>query len=290
VTLTAKVSETVRKVAFDSGDVVRAGDVIVDLSSGAQLAGLEEARASFQEAERQLARSQELAQTKIISESQLDTQRSIRDAAKARMDVVRAQLSDRVITAPFDGILGLRRVSPGSLVTPGTEIATLDDISVIKLDFTVPERYLAVLSRGQQIAARSETYPDRDFTGVVASVDSRVDPVTRSVTVRADVPNPDRLLRPGMLLSVRLYQSPREAIVVPEIAVLQVGTQAFVYRVSREQTAERVKVELGSRRRGEVEIAAGLAAGDTIVTEGAVKLRDGVRITTAAGAAAAAGQ
>jgi membrane fusion protein (multidrug efflux system) len=104
------------------------------------------------------------------------------------------------------------------------------------------------------------------------------------------VPNPDRLLRPGMLLSVRLYQSPREAIVVPEIAVLQVGTQAFVYRVSREQTAERVKVELGSRRRGEVEIAAGLAAGDTIVTEGAVKLRDGVRITTAAGAAAAAGQ
>jgi membrane fusion protein (multidrug efflux system) len=290
VTLTAKVSETVRKVAFDSGDVVRAGDVIVDLSSGAQLAGLEEARASFQEAERQLARSQELAQTKIISESQLDTQRSIRDAAKARMDVVRAQLSDRVITAPFDGILGLRRVSPGSLVTPGSEIATLDDISVIKLDFTVPERYLAVLSRGQQIAARSETYPDRDFTGVVASVDSRVDPVTRSVTVRADVPNPDRLLRPGMLLSVRLYQSPREAIVVPEIAVLQVGTQAFVYRVSREQTAERVKVELGSRRRGEVEIAAGLAAGDTIVTEGAVKLRDGVRITTAAGAAAAAGQ
>ena len=148
VTLTAKVSETVRKVGFDSGDIVRAGDVIVDLSSGAQLAGLEEARAAYQEAERQLARGQELAQTKIISESQLDTQRSTRDAAKARMDVVRAQLSDRVITAPFDGILGLRQVSPGSLVTPGTPIATLDDISVIKLDFTVPERYLAVLANG----------------------------------------------------------------------------------------------------------------------------------------------
>ena len=120
VTLTAKVSETVRKVAFDSGEVVKAGDVIVDLSSGAQLAGLEEARAAYREAERQLARSQELAETKIISESQLDTQRSTRDAAKARMDVVRAQLSDRVITAPFDGVLGLRQVSPGSLVTPGT--------------------------------------------------------------------------------------------------------------------------------------------------------------------------
>jgi membrane fusion protein (multidrug efflux system) len=289
VTLTAKVSETVRKVAFDSGDVVRAGDVIVDLSSGAQLAALEEARAAYQEAERQLARGQELAQSKIISESQLDTQRSTRDAAKARMDVVRAQLSDRVITAPFDGILGLRRVSPGSLVTPGASIATLDDISVIKLDFSVPERYLAVLAEGQDIVAHSETYPDRDFTGQVTSVDSRVDPVTRSLTVRAELPNPERLLRPGMLLSVRLYQAARQAIVVPEIAVLQVGTDAFVYRVSPDQTAARVRIELGSRRRGEVEVVSGLAAGDTIVTEGAVKLRDGARVTNAAQAPAPGG-
>ncbi len=287
VTLTAKVSETVRKVGFDSGDLVRAGDVIVDLSSGAQLAGLEEARAAFQESERQLARGQELAQKQLISASQLDTQRSTRDAAKARMDVVRAQLSDRVITAPFDGVLGLRRVSPGSLVTPGTPIATLDDVSVIKLDFSVPERYLAVLERGQDVAARSETYPEREFAGTVASVDSRVDPVTRSVTVRAEVPNPERLLRPGMLLSVRLYQAPRNAIVVPEIAVIQVGTEAFIYRVSKDQTAERVKVELGSRRRGEVEVASGLAAGETIVTEGAVKLRDGARVASAPAAAAA---
>jgi membrane fusion protein, multidrug efflux system len=291
VTLTAKVSETVRKIAFDSGDVVRAGDVIVDLSSGAQLAGLEEARAAFQDAERQLARGQELAQRQLISASQLDTQRSTRDAAKARMDVVRAQLSDRVITAPFDGVLGIRQVSPGSLVTPGTAIATLDDISLIKLDFSVPERYLAVLSRGQQIVAHSETWPDRDFAGTVASVDSRVDPVTRSVTVRAEVPNPDRLLRPGMLLSVRLYQAARDTIVVPEIAVIQIGTEAFVYRVTREQTAERVKVVLGSRRRGEVEIASGLSAGETIVTEGAVKLRDGSRIAAVpAQAPAAAGE
>ncbi len=289
VTLTAKVSETVRKVAFDSGDIVRAGDVIVDLSSGAQLAGLEEARAAYQEAERQLARGQELAQSKIISESQLDTQRATRDAAKARMDVVRAQLSDRVITAPFDGILGLRRVSPGTLVTPGTAIATLDDISVIKLDFTVPERYIAVLSEGQDIVARSETYPDREFTGKVTSVDSRVDPVTRSVTVRAELPNLERLLRPGMLLGVRLYQAARQTIVVPEIAVLQVGNDAFIYRVSEDQTASRIRVELGSRRRGEVEVVSGLADGDTIVTEGAVKLRDGARVTNAADMPAAGG-
>jgi membrane fusion protein (multidrug efflux system) len=287
VMLTAKVSETVRKVAFDSGDVVQAGDVIVDLSSGAQLAGLEEARAAYREAERQLARSQELAESKIISESQLDTQRATRDAAKARMDVVRAQLSDRVITAPFDGVLGLRQVSPGSLVTPGTPIATLDDISVIKLDFSVPERFLAVLAKGQEIVAQSETYPDREFAGKVASVDSRVDPVTRSLAVRAEIPNRERLLRPGMLLAVRLYQSPRQAIVVPEIAVIQVGTEAFVYRVAPDQTATRAPITLGARRRGEVEVTSGLAPGDTIVTEGAVKLRDGARVTTAPAAAAA---
>ncbi|MGH8242515.1 MAG: efflux RND transporter periplasmic adaptor subunit [Steroidobacteraceae bacterium] len=281
VTLTAKVSETVRKVDFDSGEIVKAGDVIVDLSSGAQLAGLEEARAAYREAERQLARSQELAETKIISESQLDTQRSTRDAAKARMDVVRAQLSDRVITAPFDGILGLRQVSPGTLVTPGTPIATLDDISLIKLDFQVPERFLAVLERGQDVGARSNTYPGREFAGEVTSVDSRVDPVTRSVTVRAEIPNPDRLLRPGMLMSVQVMLEPREVIAIPEIAVVQVGTDSFVYRVKPDRTVERAKVELGSRSEGEVEVTAGLAAGDRIVTEGIVKLRDGAPVVEA---------
>ena len=282
VTLTAKVSETVRKVAFDSGDIVRAGDVIVDLSSGAQLAGLEEARAAYQEAERQLARGQELAPTKIISESQLDTQRSTRDAAKARMDVVRAQLSDRVITAPFDGVLGLRQVSPGSLVTPGTAIATLDDISVIKLDFPVPERYLAVLARGQDVAAHSETYPDREFAGTVASVDSRVDPVTRAVTVRAEIPNPTGCCAPACCCRSTSSSRRGRRSSCPEIAVVQVGTEAFVYRVKADETVERAKVELGARRQGEVEVASGLAAGDRIVTEGTVKLREGARVVEAA--------
>ena len=283
VILTAKVSEIVRKVAFESGDVVRTGDVLVDLSSGAQLAGLEEVRAAYQEAERQLRRQQELADKQLISASQIDTQRAVRDAALARMNVVRAALADRVITAPFDGVLGLRQVSPGSLVTPGTPIATLDDVSIIKLDFSVPERFLAVLARGQDIVARSETYTDRDFQGKVASVDSRVDPVTRSLTVRAEISNPDRLLRPGMLMSVKLFLEPRNSLVVPEIAVLQVGLESFVFRVKPDETVERVKVQLGARRQGEVEIEGGLAAGDRIVTEGTVKIRDGARVTEAAG-------
>jgi membrane fusion protein (multidrug efflux system) len=281
VTLTAKVSETVRKVGFESGDIVQAGAVLIDLSSGQQLAGLEEARAAYQEAEAQLKRQEELASRQLVSVSTIDTQRSVRDAAKARMDVVRAQLSDRVVTAPFNGLLGLRQVSVGTLVTPGTAIATLDDISVIKLDFTVPERFLAVLGRGQQISAQSVTYPGKDFTGKVESIDSRIDPATRSVTVRALIPNPDSLLRPGMLLSVRLYQNARETLVLPELAVLQVGMESFVYRVTPESTVERVKVQVGSRRKGEVEIAQGLNAGDRVVLEGTVKVRDGIKIVEA---------
>jgi membrane fusion protein (multidrug efflux system) len=279
VTITAKVSEIVRKVAFESGDVVEAGAVLVDLSSGAQLAGLEEARAAYQEAERQLTRQQELADRQLVAVSQIDTQRAARDAARARMNVVRAALSDRVITAPFAGVLGLRQVSPGSLVTPGTPIATLDDISVIKLDFSVPERYLAVLARDQEIAARSETYPDRTFEGTVTSIDSRIDPVTRSVAVRAEIRNPELLLRPGMLMAVQLFQEPRDTLAIPEIAVLQVGMDSFVYRVTAEETAERVPVKLGARRKGEVEIVSGLTVGERIVTEGAVKLRDGARVS-----------
>jgi len=285
VSLTAKVSEIVRKVGFESGDVVEAGQVLVDLSSNAQLAGLQEAAAAYREAERQLVRTQELADRQLVSVSQLDTQRAVRDAARARMDVVRAALEDRVITAPFNGILGLRQVSPGSLVTPGTPIATLDDISVIKLDFSVPERFLAILGRNQDIAARSTTYPDQEFRGKVESVDSRIDPVTRAVAVRAQIPNPDSLLRAGMLMTVQLYQNPRETLVVPELAVLQTGMDSFVYRVTRDHTAERVKVQLGSRRKGEVEITEGLTAGDRIVVEGTVKLRDGTKVVEAQPAA-----
>jgi membrane fusion protein (multidrug efflux system) len=201
------------------------------------------------------------------------------------MDVVRAQLSDRVITAPFDGVLGLRQVSPGSLVTPGTPIATLDDISLIKLDFQVPERFLAVLEQGQEVTARSGTYPDREFDGRVTSVDSRVDPVTRSVTARAEIPNPDRQLRPGMLMSVQVFLQPRQAIVVPEIAVVQVGTESFVYRVKSDGTVERAVIELGSRQEGAVEVTSGLAAGERIVVEGTVKLRDGSRVVESGGGA-----
>lgn len=287
VTLSAKVSETVERVNFEDGDLATEGMVLVDLSGRAEVAGLEEAQATYTDALKQYQRQAGLVEQGTIARSTLDTSLATRDAARARMNAIRARLADRVITAPFAGLLGFRQVSPGTLVTPGTPIATLDDISTIKLDFSVPETFLSALAPGQRIEARSAAWPDQVFEGVVRTLDSRVDPVTRALVVRAELPNPDAKLRPGMLLTVRLEQAPRTLLAVPELALVQVGASQSVFRVGDDGRVEQVPVRSGSRRRGEVEIVEGLAAGDRIVVEGVGKLRPGMAVVDVGGTAAA---
>lgn len=284
VTITAKVSETVSKVSFDSGEEVRAGDVLVILSDQAEVAGLDEADAAFREAQRLLERQQVLARRQLVAVSQLDAQRAARDAARARLGQVRAQISDRVITAPFDGVLGLRQVSAGSLVTPGTVITTLDDVSSIHLDFSIPERQAPLLSVGQPVTATSEAYPGETFSGAIASLGSRIDPVTRSLPARAAFDNPNRKLRAGMLLEAGLQRAARDTLKVPELALQQVGQQAFVFRVGAEDKVDQVPVRIGARQPGWVEIVEGLKAGDRIVVEGVVKLKPGAKVTEAGSA------
>lgn len=281
VVLSAKVTEVVERIRFDDGDRVNAGDLLVDLSGRAEVASLEEAQATYLETRQQYQRLVGLVEAGTVPRSQLDAQVAARDAARARVDSIRARLADRVITAPFDGVLGFRQVSPGTLVTPGTPIATLDDISIIKLDFSVPETFLSALEQGQTVRARSAAFPAREFVGTVATVGSRVDPVSRAVTVRAEFDNPEQLLRPGMLMSVRVEKQPRAALVLPELAIIQVGSQAFVFRVDEGGQVSRAPVEVGARRLGEVEVVQGLAEGDRVVVEGTVRLRPGMRVVEA---------
>jgi membrane fusion protein (multidrug efflux system) len=278
VTLTAKITDTVRRVNFTDGQIVDAGDVLVEMSAGQQAAALLEAQANYKEANRQFTRNQDLVKQGTVSRSAFDAAEAARDSNSARVGAIRAQLADRVVTAPFGGMLGLRQVSPGALVTPGTVITTLDDVSIIKLDFSVPETFLGVLASGQEVAAHSAAWPEKEFRGRITSIDSRVDPVTRSVIVRAEIPNDERMLRPGMLLTVRVYRPARQVIALPEIALTQVGDNAFVYRVRPDATVEQVRVGIGARHRGEVEIVDGLAAGDKVVVEGTVKLRSGAKV------------
>ncbi|HET9049826.1 MAG TPA: efflux RND transporter periplasmic adaptor subunit [Chiayiivirga sp.] len=282
VTLTAKVTEKVTEVNFNDGDYVEAGAVLVDLSGRAEVAQLEASHATFVEASKQYERLAELVKQGTIPRSQLDTQLSVRDAARARADAIRAALADRVISAPFAGVLGFRRVSPGALVTPGTIITTLDDIRTIKLDFPVPEAWFARLQVGQAVEAVSASFPEQQFAGRVSAIGSRVDPLTRAVTIRAELPNPKAELRPGMLMSVRVKMPERQALVAPEIAALQVGSRSFVYRLKPDDTVEAVDVVLGARRRGAVEIVSGIDAGDRIVIDGTVKLRNGAKVRLAA--------
>lgn len=282
VVLTSKVVDTVRAVHFEDGDFVEEGAILVELTDTEEHAQLQGAVVTFEEAEKQLERVRTLTESNAIAEDRLDVQIALAAAARARVESIKAQLADRLITAPFSGLLGFRLISPGSLVTPGQEITTLDDIDIIKLDFTVPEVLLADLQVGQQIEARSSAFPSETFVGRVATIGSRVDPVTRSITIRAHVDNRERRLRPGMLLTVELYQSRGAATVIPEQAIVPMEERQYVYVVDGENKAMQVEVTTGRRRPGSVEVISGLEVGQQIVIDGTLKLRPGadVQITT----------
>jgi len=276
--LTAKVSDTVTAIHFSDGAFVEQGDVLVELTNNAEAARLAEARAAEADARRQYDRLQSLIDTNLISQTDLDDVRTRWETAEARLEGVIANMDDRLIRAPFTGILGFRNISEGSLVTPSTVITTLDDISTIKLDFNVAEVYLAQLQPGQSIKANSIVYRGQEFDGIVTSVGSRVDTATRSVQVRAEIENSAGLLRPGMLLTVDLTLNPRDAIVVPEAAIVPSQGRQYVFVVDEESVARRVEVELGRRRPGQVEIVSGVVSGQRVVTQGIAQVRPGSRV------------
>ena len=278
VTLTANLTDTIRRVNFEDGDYVEAGTVLVELTSEEEEAQLAEARANLEEAERQLRRLVDLDKEGIAAASDVDEARSGAAAAQARLDTVVARLEDRLIRAPFSGVLGFRDVSPGTLLTPGDAITTLDDITQIKLDFTVPETVLGQMRAGHKILARTASAGQREYEGTVRTVGSRVDPITRAAVVRALIGNEDRTLRPGMLLTVAVVTEERSALVVPDRSVVQSGDRTIIYVIDDERKAEARRVDLGIRQSGFVEIATGLDEGEMVVTEGVIKLRPGAQV------------
>jgi membrane fusion protein, multidrug efflux system len=283
VSITSKTSNIVTAIHFSDGQAVRVGQVLVELDSAQARADLAAAQADFTESTSQFNRSRDLLASKLVSQSQYDQLQGTMRANEARVAAAQARLSDTVIRAPFTGRVGLRRVSVGTLISPGVVISTLDDTHTIKVDFSVPDLYVGELRPGQTIIARTNAYPGRDFRGNVSSVDSRVDPASRAITVRAQVPNAEGLLKPGMFLTVRLEQETRDALVVPEEALVPEQARQFVYVMQGDSVAKR-EVRLGRREPGVVEIVDGLAAGDRVVVEGTLKLRDGAPVREQAAA------
>ncbi len=275
VTITSSVTDTIAALRFDSGQRVRRGAVVVELAAAEESAGLTEAQAGLAEAQRELERFQALHERGFVPLARLEAAQASFDQANARVETAQARLADRVIRAPFSGVIGLRQVSPGALVRPGDAIATLDDLSRVKIDFDVSETEIAVLAPGVAIIAVAA---GQQFEGVIESVDSRVNVQSRTVRVRAVLPNPEGLLRTGMTVTVTIQTNPREALAVPEIAVLDRPEGAMVLRVVQGEQGpivEAATVRIGRRADGMAEILEGLARGDAVVVEGVNRVRHG---------------
>ncbi|MFN4023515.1 MAG: efflux RND transporter periplasmic adaptor subunit [Hyphomonas sp.] len=278
VDLTLTASDRVTALYFEDGDRVQKGKTLLSLAQREQVAQVESAEADLAQARLELARIEPLAEQGAVSRAELDVSRRNLSTAAAQLRAVQSRQNDRVLIAPFDGVLGFRRVSVGSLVRPGDVVATLIDDSVMRLEFAVPSNFLRVLRPGLEIEASSSDLPGQNFTGIVDSIDNAIDPVTRSVRVRAKVPNPSGVLKSGMFMSVTLMAEPRRALSVPEVALQPRGPETFVWIADMsggEPVARRVKVEPGIRQSGRVEIVSGLSAGQMVITEGVLRVREG---------------
>lgn len=276
--ITAQESEFVQSIDFGDGDVVKRGQLLLQLNDREELARLKEVEVNLQEANRQLARLTNLAKENATSAQLLDEQQARVKSLIAQKEVIKAQMEKLQVRAPFSGRLGRREVSIGALVRPGDTITTLDDVSVIKVDFNLSEANLPSVTEGQLVEATSVAYPGETFKGKISSVDSRVDPVTRAIQVRADIDNADFKLRPGMLLTVNVQKRTLSSLVLPEKAVIPIEDKHFVFVIEQGDVASQKEIEIGQRKPGLVQVQSGLNAGEKVVVEGAMRLREGSKV------------
>jgi membrane fusion protein (multidrug efflux system) len=301
VTLTAATTQLVERVRFSDGQSVARGAILVELKDTEQDAGLVQAQARLLEADRAYARYRTLGERGFASKAQIDQFEASYRSAQADVAAARSRQNDRMIRAPFAGVVGLSDVAPGALVNPGAPIVTLDDLSAVRVDFQVPERYLGQLREGQAITASVDAYPGEVIQGRIAMLDTRVDERTRAITARAEFPNPSRRLKAGMMIRVGITRGQRQGLSAPESAVSVQGDSAFVY-VLQEQggrtVTEQRPVVTGLRQDGVVELSDGVKAGERIVADGLNRIQPGqpvqvggaVRPARAEAGAAAAGR
>lgn len=281
IEMVALASGRVKEIAFEPGQKVAAGDVLVRLDEEIERADLDEAEASLREATFALERAEALRKQNAVSQAALDEAQRRKATAEADVDRARRRLADRIVRAPFDGIVGMRQVDAGARIDDSTVITTLDDLSEIRIEFSVSETLYSRLAIGQTVVAAAAAYPERRFEGKVSSIDSRVDPAGRAFKVRATLPNDDLALPAGMYMHVTLQLDSRIAVLVPETAIVPVGGKSYIY-VVRDGVAERREVSLGARQPGTVEVAQGVEAGDVVVVSGTQSLRPGAPVTVVA--------
>lgn len=285
IQLSSNVTKKVTRINFDDGQRVSLGDVLVELASDEEKALLDEARFNKDEAQKQLSRVKSMLASNAASESLLDQRVREYESARARYLAIEARLQELTLKAPFNGVVGLRNISVGALVTPGTVITTLIDDSRMKLDFSIPSIHLNSLRTGLPITANSRALDGQDFRGSITSIDNQIDPITRSIKVRAILPNANRTLKSGMLMTLDLYANQRQSLVISETALIPLGSNNFVFIVSESEgktLVDKKAVTIGERMHGTVEIINGLKANDRVITHGLQKVRAGQEVTIAA--------
>ena len=282
VLITSKYSDLVDDISFQDGDTVKKGDILVRLNSQEEAAKVKELQANLAESVAQLNRFQDLFDKKATSKSLVDQQEAKTKAIAAQLLSAKIKLDDLTIKAPFSGVLGFREISLGALVDVGDVITSLDDLSIIKVDFSIPERYLNTIAVGQRIEATNTAYQSEVFIGKVSSIDSRIDPVTRTLKVRAEISNGDHKLRAGMLLNLQVVRNVEKVLQLPESAVIPIEDEHFVF-VIEDGKAVKKSFKIGRRYHGFVEVLSGLDNNSEVVIEGALKLSDGTAVNVLGG-------
>lgn len=278
VVIRPEITGRIVGIHFNEGQRVAKGALLVTLAAQELQAQVAESSAELNLVQGRYMRAQELFKKNFISQQALDEARENAIRAQAQLEQSRARLAKTELRAPFAGQIGLRQVSLGAVVQPGQEIVRLDDINTLKLEFRISESQLRHIKLGQKVGLQVDAYPGQQFSGQVYAVEPGVDEKSRSLSLRARVPNPGAKLRPGLFARVTLQlERTADSIVVPEQAIVPKGDQAFVYRVV-DGAAQLTPVTLGQRRPGEVAIESGLHAGDFVITEGQQKIGPGAPV------------
>jgi membrane fusion protein (multidrug efflux system) len=275
VNITSNVTEIIDEIKFIDNMTVKKGDDIVILQADEEIAQRKAEELQLKEHQRELKRLRKLVSRKAATKQLFDQRKTLMEISEQKIIEIDAKISDRIIKAPFDGILGLRYISKGALVRPGELITTIDDISKIKIDFWIPSIYLSKIYVEMPISAKTEAYEGKEFKGAASFIDSRVDENTRSVKVRAVIENEDLLLRPGLLLNVTLFNDIRDAILINEEALVAKQDKHYLFVLNDDNTVLKKEVNIGVRQNGMVEIKNNLVEGERVVIKGVLKIRNG---------------
>lgn len=277
ISLTTELSGRVVELNLKAGSRVAKGELLLRLDDRQARADLQVAEATLADALRQLERALSLQANNSISQSQVDGLRTAADVARAQLASAQTRVDNHRIEAPFEGVIGLNDISMGAYLSAGTEVATLDSTRRMELSFAVPEKFLGQIRLGQAVQGRTPAYPGERFTGELVELGTRINELSRTLPVRARIANPEEKLRPGQFMAVSLTLRQREALIIPEQAVMIRGDETYVF-VADDGIARRTSVELGTRSPGIVEVTSGLSLEDQVIITGQDRLSSGDRI------------